>query len=86
LLLYWTYIEQVFGLEVIMAIDGQQVRVVMPAHLYDRLSAEAELVGVTMADLVRLSVAARYAHDLQASTQQPPDAAALPTATATRRD
>ena len=43
-----------------MAIKGQQMKVQMPDHLYAALWQEAKDTGVTMADLVRIAVKARY--------------------------
>lgn len=40
--------------------NGQQIKVVMPGHLYDALQSEASASAMPMANLVRLAVHQRY--------------------------
>ena len=51
--------------------DGQQLRVVFPPHIYRALEEEAKQAGVTMADLIRLSVVERYRDKLQTRPLDP---------------
>ena len=48
---------------------SQQIKVVMPAHLYAPLWQEAKDAGVTMADLVRIAVKERYERKTNALTE-----------------
>lgn len=43
-----------------MAISGTEVRVIVPDHLYAKLWQESKDTAVTMADLVRIAIKARY--------------------------
>ena len=43
-----------------MAIEGMVIKVIMPNHLYAALWQESKDTAVTMADLVRIAVKARY--------------------------
>lgn len=40
--------------------NGKQLKIVFPEHLYDILAKKSELSGVTMASLVRLAVSEVY--------------------------
>jgi len=40
--------------------NGKQLKIVFPEHLYDILAAKSKQSGVTMAALVRLAVAEHY--------------------------
>lgn len=43
-----------------MSQSSSQVKIILPENLYAQLSAESQQAGVTMADIVRLSLVDRY--------------------------
>ena len=60
-----------------MALNGKQIKVVIPEHLQSRLDHDAEQVGVPVASVVRMILASHY--ELLATQQEvrqadtPPD-------------